>query len=366
MFFSNNVALPDGLVHHVYYLSRELKKLGHSVYLYGADNKSLLPLKKFKKIVESIEIRFFNEMVNYWTKKSKKYDNPIKEIESKGVDLIHIHDPYLPFVSFEILEKARLPIVGSFHTAWDENSVFNVINGFLPLFKEVFKNIKGSIAVSKRTKKIFNLLLPKRSHQTVIYNGIDPQFYPKPSHDKNVRLLFVARIIPRKGLMYLLRAMVIVTKQIKNIKLTVMGEGPQLKECRKFVKNHKLTRFVKFKGYVSGPGKIRNYQNADIFCAPYINEAFGVTMIEAMACGVPVVGFKNDATKEIFKDYSGGDFLARTKDVGALATTLVSLIKDDKKRSALGRWCLRESKKYSWSKNAEETEKLYYRVLKKT
>ena len=88
-------------------------------------------------------------------------------------------------------------------------------------------------------------------------------------------------------------------------------------------------------------------------------------MIEAMACGVPVVGFKNNATKEIFKDCPDKEFFVEPKDTNGLADSLIELLTNDKRRKNLSRWCLKESKKYSWAKAAEETEKFYYRVLNK-
>lgn len=365
MFFSNNVAIPDGLVYHVYYLSHELRKLGHSVYLYGSHNKTLFPLKKFEKIVDTIKIPLFKETIMYWTKKSKKYDEPVKKIENKEFDLLHIHDPYLPFVSYEILEKTRLPIISTFHTAWDKNSFFNVINDLLPLFKDLFKNIKGSIFVSKMSKKIFSFLLPKRSSKIVIHNGIDPKlFYPKPTQAKNIRLLFVARIIPRKGLLFILRAMTVLTKEIKSIRLTVMGKGPQLAECKQFVKKHKLTKFVEFKGYVSGRKKIKIYQNSDIFCAPYRNEAFAVTLIEAMACEIPIVGFDSDGVKEALVGYPFPELITPYRNVKLLTKALEKLILDTKMRNKIKNWLSKKRKSLSWSRIALQTEDFYYKVLK--
>lgn len=80
-----------------------------------------------------------------------------------------------------------------------------------------------------------------------------------------------------------------------SIRLVVLGDGPEKLISEKYVKDNNLSEFVEFKGEKFGKERISFYQNADIFCAPYSDEAFGITILEALACGVPVVGFKKYA-----------------------------------------------------------------------
>ena len=101
MIFSSNPERPDGLLHHVYYLGQELTKLGHSVYLFGPDRKSALQFKNYNKIFELVDAPFFEEATIFVTVKSKKYSEPVDAIENKEkFYLIHIHDHYLPFISW--------------------------------------------------------------------------------------------------------------------------------------------------------------------------------------------------------------------------------------------------------------------------
>ncbi|VVA44533.1 Glycosyl transferase, group 1 family protein [Candidatus Roizmanbacteria bacterium] len=366
MFFSSNPEKPDGLLHHIYYISQELTKLGHLVYLFGPNRKSALPFKNYKKITNLVEVPFFKEATIFLTVKSKEYNEPVKTIENQAkFDLIHIHDPYLPLIAWEILKKAKLPIVTTFHTAWDESSRFNIINGFIPLFQDYFKKVSGSIFVSKIGIKRWGSLLPAKVKKIVINNGVHSNlFYPLENKNKKITLLFVARIVPRKGLMILLKTLRELIKDIPNIKLIVLGDGPHLITCKKYVKNNQLENFVEFKGYITGKNKIKYYQNSDIFCAPYRNENFAITILEAMSCGIPIVGFDSNGVKEILSGYPDSDLIVSHKNTKLFREAIKSLVLDDSKRKRIRKWLLTKREKYSWEKIAKETEEFYYKVLK--
>ncbi|MEK7597711.1 MAG: glycosyltransferase family 4 protein [Patescibacteria group bacterium] len=367
MFFSSNPERPDGLLHHIYYLSQELTKLGHLVHIFGPNRRSALPFKNYKKIIDLVEVPFFKEATIFITVKSKKFNDPIKTIESKEkFDIIHIHDPYLPFIAWEILKKTKLPIVATFHTAWDENSGFNIINGFIPLFQDYFTKVSGSIFVSKIGKKIWSSLLPAKVKKIVINNGVHSNlFCPVENKNKKITLLFVARIVPRKGLMILLKTLKELIKDVPNIKLIVLGDGPHLITCKEYVKDNKLGNFVEFKGYITGKNKIKYYQKSDIFCAPYRNENFAITILEAMSCGIPIVGFDSNGIKEILSGYPDRDLIVPYKDTKLFEEAIKSLVLDDSKRKRIRKWLLKRREKYSWEKIAKETEEFYYKVLEK-
>ena len=363
--FSSNPEKPDGLLHHIYYLSQELTKLGHSIYLFGPDRKSALKFSHYTKLFNLVDIPFLKEATLYATVKSKIYPDPVNLInEKEKFDIINIHDPYLPFIAWEILNKTKLPIITTFHTAWDKDSAFNIINDFISLFQENFSKVKGSIFVSKIGKKLWSPLLPTKVKKTVINNGIYSDiFFPKNNLNKVPTLLFVARIVPRKGLMFLLKTLNNLIKNNLKLKLIVLGDGPHLSTCKKYAKANKIEDFVEFKGYVGGKEKIKYFQTSDIFCAPYRNENFAITLLEAMSCGLPIVGFDSDGVKEILTGYPYKDLIVPYKNFNLLAEAIKSLIDDKSKKNNVKKWLLNESKKYSWKKVAKETEEFYYRVL---
>lgn len=354
-----------GAQEHLYFLSRALNKLGHKVDIYGPTGKGY-KYKNYYNISKPLFVSIGGNAFNLTTElnQSKKL---ILSMDKKKYHLLHFHDYHIPFVNSEIIKNVKIPKVASFHSAWDDNSFFNTFLPIMALFKDDFsKHFSGSIYVSKLSQARWKNLSKRGLSSAMIYNGVDKVFTPaKKKKNSAPTILFLSRLVTRKGGKYLVRAMKKVVEAIPNVKLTIVGKGPVKKTLMDYVRNNKLRKNVIFAGEIFGNKKIKYYQEADIFCAPYTNEAFGLTMIEAMACGVPVVGFKNSATKEIFKDCPDKEFFVEPKDTNGLADSLIELLTNDKRRKNLSRWCLKESKKYSWAKAAEETEKFYYRVLNK-
>ena len=217
--------------------------------------------------------------------------------------------------------------------------------GVAPLILETFKNYKGP-----------KILIP---------NGVDlEEFNPKVSpikkfSDGRINILFVGRIEKRKGLIYLLKAYKILEKKFKNLRLIIIGEGDLKKECEKYIRENGLKE-VYFEGRVIGRELVSYYNGCDIFCSPAIfGESFGIVLLEAMACGKPVVAFANQGYKEFLLGKKGERFLAKPRNPKELAQKLEILIKNPKLRKEMGEWGIKEAQKYSWSKIADKVLDFY-------
>jgi len=226
---------------------------------------------------------------------------------------------------------------------------------------------KGAVFVSKIGKKRWQDLCEKNVIQKIIYNAVDNKAFKPIKKNKNkiINLLFVGRLVNRKGPLYLLKAIKKIISTNKNIKLTIIGDGPERSTAEKYIRDNKLGQFVDLKGEIIGKKRISYYQKADIFCAPYVDEAFGITILEALSCGVPVVGFKNESFLEILKGYPYPRLFVNNKNVLELSKALRQLIDSFEKRKEVGKWGIERVKDFDWTNIAKETEKLYYEVLGK-
>ncbi|MFA6081613.1 MAG: glycosyltransferase family 4 protein [Patescibacteria group bacterium] len=366
MIFSSDPSQAGGVQEHIAYLSKELKKLGHRVDVYGPE-KNIYPYINYHPISKVVILPVPNgNWANITVKNDEKHE--VAEIIEKGkFDIIHIHEPYIPFINWDIYKNTTAVKISTFHTAWNNDSIINLINPFLTFFKETFSSyFKAAIFVSKIGKKRWKDLCEINVIQKVIYNAVDNTVFTPVKKDKNkiINLLFVGRIVNRKGLKYLLKAIKKIVINYSNIKLTVIGDGPEKLKLEEYVRNNKLNRFVEFKGEILGKERIGFYQKADIFCAPYTDEAFGITILEALSCGIPVVGFKNEAFLEILKGYPYPRLFVTNKNVLRLSEALRELIKNEKKREEIGKWGIERVKEFNWIKTAKETEELYHRILK--
>jgi phosphatidyl-myo-inositol alpha-mannosyltransferase len=217
------------------------------------------------------------------------------------------------------------------------------------------------IAVSKTALKYFDKF---RKPKLIIPNGVDLKtFNPKNKKikkflDGKINLLFVGRIEERKGLIYLLKSFLILKKKYQNLRLIVAGDGPEKKNCEKFVKDKDLKDVIFLERVDKELPSL--YATCDIFCAPSIfGESFGLVILEAMASGKPVVGFANEGYKELLRGTKGEKFLTKPRDFKELAKNIEILINNRQLREEMGQFGQREAQKYSWEKIAEKILDFY-------
>jgi phosphatidylinositol alpha-mannosyltransferase len=143
------------------------------------------------------------------------------------------------------------------------------------------------------------------------------------------------------------------------IRLIIIGEGDLKTQCQNFVKKHNLKE-VYFEGEKTGQELVSYLNSSDIFCAPSIyGESFGIVLLEAMACNLPVVAFANEGYKSILAGTRGEKFLVQPKDYRDLAKKLEVLIENENLRKEMGKWGMEEAKKYSWDKIANQIVNFY-------
>jgi phosphatidylinositol alpha-mannosyltransferase len=294
-------------------------------------------------------------------------------LEKEKFDILHFHNFTPPF-AWQILEKSNCLNVLTLHANPRGSKFLYHFPGLLDLWRKMInRKIDGLIGVSSLTLKGFeNFQGPK----TVIPNGIDlTEFNPEAPKVKKydegqrkINLLFVGRIEERKGLIYLLKAYQFLARNLppklaERLRLLIVGEGPLKKECQRFVREQGL-REIYFEGEKTNQELVSYYNTADIFVSPAIfGESFGLVLIEAMACGKPVIAFAIEGYKEVLTG-KGARFLAKPRDSQSLAEKLEILIKNEKLRKEMGRWELKEAQKYSWPKVSKKVLD-FYQLCKK-
>ena len=279
-------------------------------------------------------------------------------------DILHFHNASVPSF-FQILISPlsfkSLNIL-TLHSDISRMKFLKKVPQIFELFVKFCNwRIDGAIAVSRVA---FKGLKDFKKPKIIIPNGIDlERFNPyqpkiKKLKDGKLNLLFVGRIEKRKGLIYLLRAFYFLRKKYQNLRLIVVGEGPEREKCENFVKKYAIPDVVFLREIEKKLPSI--YTSCDIFCAPSIfGESFGIIILEAMASRLPVVGFANEGFKEILKGKKGEEFLVKIKDYRSLAKKIELLIRNENLRDEMGRWGEKEAKKYSWEKISEKILAFY-------
>ncbi len=206
-------------------------------------------------------------------------------LEEQRFDILHFHEPLVPFLSPTMLDASDTVNIATFHA----------FGGFSPSYwigakfaGRLADKLDGRIAVSGAARHFISRYFP--GEYRIIPNGVDLERFQTAEpyeelRDGTLNILFVGRLEERKGLTHLLQAYHRLRKRRVDARLLVIGGGPKLREYKRFVGLRGI-RDVEFLGRVSDEQKVRYFASADIYCAPNTGqESFGIVLLEAMAAG---------------------------------------------------------------------------------
>lgn len=176
------------------------------------------------------------------------------------------------------------------------------------------------------------------SQVVVIPNGVDEALF-RPFDKVKLRaehgilprqkvVVTVCRLIPRKGVKYALQAAALVARDIPDLRMIVIGEGPQRTELERLISELQIEDRVDLKGWVQHDRLPEYLSLADVFVSTPDFEGLGIVFIEALACGVPTIGSNVGGIPDIIQDGHNGVLVA-PGDVPALARALTRVLGDE-------------------------------------
>jgi glycosyltransferase involved in cell wall biosynthesis len=155
---------------------------------------------------------------------------------------------------------------------------------------------------------------------------------PAPPDTNKFTVLSVCRFYPRKRLDVLLRAAALLRNTIRNLEVRIVGNGPEYHRLRCTCATLSLQSIVHWLGDVTLTTLAEEYNRADVFCLPSVQEGFGIVFLEAMAAGKPIVAARSAAVPEVV----GDGILVEPDDPEALANGIARLYRDPHLRNSLG------------------------------
>ena len=297
-----------------------------------------------------------------------------KLVKENNFDLINAHTP-VPFyadIAAMVSKRYKIPFVLTYHAGslMKDRIFIDAIAKIYQLTIEKFTLARANrtITVSEFVKN--NYLKEYKEKVCIISPGVDTGRF-KPSKNKIEKIpnniLFVAQLVKGhewKGLDYLLESINLIKEDIENIKLTVVGSGNYINHYKDKVNELRIKDNVIFKGRVSDDELVKEYQKANILVLPsYSNaESFGIVNLEAMACGIPIVASKIGGVPDVVKEGENG-LLVPPRDSEALADAIIYLLENEDIREKMGKNGREKVEDYSWGRIAEETERVYKRVI---
>ncbi len=308
-------------IHRFRYSSPHDETLSYNVAIPEQIKKE--PVKTYLKVIKYLHHGFL---------KAKKL------AKEKKYDIVHVHWPLPMAVMGLPFSKMGTPLIYSFYTAEV------VLTKRFPLLKRAFSPIikKGSCFLfnSSFTRDSFFSLFPQfkstMNHVLHTSSSFEEEEMRKPKVKvREGMVLFVGRLVERKGVTYLIKAI----EQMKDekIRLTVVGDGPEYKSLKNYVREKKLEDRVIFTGRVSDDELKKYYRNADLFVLPAIvdskgdTEGLGVVLLEALINGIPVIASKVGGIIDIVEHEKTG-LLVKEKDPDSLAEAIKRMLKDEELR----------------------------------
>jgi len=284
-------------------------------------------------------------------------------LDRERFDIIHHHEPLVPLLSAQILDRKSCPQVATFHAFGGFS--FSYWLG-RPIARRYMNKLDGRIAVSSAARHFISRYFP--GEYEIIPNGVDVDFFanakPFPEYrDGKTNILFVGRVEPRKGAMYLARAYAKLKERYPQTRLIIVGRGPELSDVREFVHEGGI-KDVLFAGRASDIDKARFYKTADIFSAPSTGqESFGIVLLEAMAAGTAAVASDIHGYKKVIQRNVSG-LLVEPKDVDALCGALERLANDSALRQTLGEAGSIRAREFDWPHVTDQLLAFYDKVIR--
>lgn len=236
----------------------------------------------------------------------------------------------------------------------------------MPVYKWLMKEIGAradrilTVSECSRQDVLTHLRIPGASADKVrtVHNGVGPQFLPGAEADRGQDLLYVGRFDPYKNVPVLIEAFARALPHLPvDVRLRIIGPpDPRYPQARNLAADKKLGNRILWDDYVSGGELVRAYQQAFAFVFPSRYEGFGLPVLEAMACGTPVITTNVSSLPEVAGDAA---VLVPPDDAEALSQALISMYRDSAAWGLLQQKGRVRASQFTWEQTARETARHY-------
>jgi D-inositol-3-phosphate glycosyltransferase len=297
----------------------------------------------------------------------------------KKCDLVHAHGHvYLSsYLAGKVAKKYKKPFIVTQHNTFiDYQSLLNMLENLndFTIGKSVLKRADRIITVSKETMKYVLRLGADKSKTSVIYNGVDTDYFHPVNKGENRKklglpknrkiILSVRRLVYKNGLDTLIESVPLLTRDNPDLLFVVAGKGPSRKLIENRIKELGIDANIKLTGFVPDRLLPLYYDAADYFILPSASgEGLPLVLLEAMACGLPVIATTVGGTPEIIKHMKNG-VLVPPRNPEAMAETMAKLLSEERLGPTIGKEA-REivENRFTWEKNLRQLQDIYKKVI---
>ncbi|MEM3562501.1 MAG: glycosyltransferase family 4 protein [Candidatus Jordarchaeaceae archaeon] len=260
----------------------------------------------------------------------------------------------------------RKPIIAIIHHIHGE-TLFKELPFFVAVFAyfcelliPLFYKKTPIVTVSESTKKELILKGLPRENIKIVYNGVNHNLFVPGVKSRKPLIAYVGRVKRYKQLEDLIKAFNMVKKNRENVELIIAGKGDHHEELKKLVEKGNI-HSVKIYKNIAEQEKIKILQKAWVYVITSMKEGWGISIIEANACGTPSIAYKTLGLQDAILDKQTG-LLVKREDIEELAKTIDKILSDTKLRKKLANNATKWAKNFDWDKSSKKFLKIILKL----
>jgi phosphatidylinositol alpha-mannosyltransferase len=349
-----------GVQEHVYHFAREARRQGHTATVITSRVEDL-PFAPEPQGVDVIRLGRSmaleaNGSVGRVTVGLNVGQQLSKLLVKGRFDVVHVHAPLTPVLPMLAIRRTELPVVATYHTNFKRSRLMATFQGAC---QSIVDRIDANVAVSDVCIRALKPYVAGKFQ--IVPNGVDCSYFASGRRQgwaKGERnILFIGRLETRCGLDRVFRAWPMLAGRA-NARLIVLGDGPDRARLEAMAKEFDVpaTFF----------GAIREkrpdfFASADLLVCPTTIASFGITLLEGMAAGLPIVASDIDGFREILTHGQEG-LLVDTDNPEVLSDALADLLNNPDRRRQLGEAGRKTAARYDWPVVTEQILNVYRSV----
>lgn len=367
-----------GVTHHISLTKDYLRRAGNDVFLFTFGDEEYVDDEP--NVIRSAGLPMFVPVVDMNININIRLNRKAQEL-LRTMDIVHVHHPFLSGpMAIRYCKPRGIPLVFTNHTRYDlyyqayypkmpEALGETFLKSYLP---PLFKSYDLVIAPSNGMRGVLKKLGVKSSIE-IVPNGVDLKpiqsttvFDRKEElgfSENDIVFIFVGRIGPEKNIPFLLRSFAGVAEAYDNVRLLIVGDGPEKDNLEDRVKHMGIENLVTFTGMIPYDEIPKYLNSADVFSTASVTEVHPLTVIEAMAAGLPTLGIHSPGVGDTIVDGETG-YLSQ-EDLAGFTAKMTKMVTDKNKRLEMGRNAKSDSQNYSIENTCELLLEKYSDLIEK-
>lgn len=363
---------PDGVQQYILAVGEWLRSQGHEVrYLVGETIRT--DIEGVYSLSRNIKVSSNGNTLTIPLLASRRRLKAV--LTQENFDVLHIQVPYSPMMGERLVRLAapNTAVVGTFHIL-PHSRLIGFGTYCLGFWCRLFslRRFDAMLSVSsvaadfaKRTFKVSSTVLPN----VVDYRRFNQAKPLSKYGDDTLTILFLGRLVPRKGCQLLVAAMKELQQaktELPKYRVVICGRGPLGDQLKEYVQSNGLSNIVEFAGFVSEADKPRYYASADIAVFPSNGgESFGIVLLEAMASGrAAVLAGDNPGYRSVLEP-KAKELLFDPSDTQALASKLQHYLTNQADHQEMAEWGMRYTQGFDTAAVGKKLLTVYAQALHK-